>query len=98
MNENHDLMITAVIPAFNEEKTVGEVVEGARKHAAEVIVIDDGSEDTTSEKAILAGARVIRIPKNSGKAHALSIGLTTAALNGSSVVVCLDADGQHDPN
>lgn len=91
-------MITAVIPAFNEEKTVAQVVEGARKHVFEVIVIDDGSEDTTSEKAILAGAKVIRIPRNMGKAHALSIGLTTAALNGSNVVVCLDADGQHDPN
>jgi glycosyltransferase involved in cell wall biosynthesis len=98
MSKESDPIITAVIPAFNEEKTVGEVVEGARKHAAEVIVIDDGSDDTTSEKAILAGAKVIRIPKNSGKAHALSIGLTTAALNGSNVVVCLDADGQHDPN
>jgi len=90
-------MITAVIPAFNEEKTVAQVVEGARKHVSEVLVIDDGSEDATSERAISAGAKVIRIPRNSGKANALSIGLTTAALNGSDVVVCLDADGQHDP-
>jgi len=98
MTESPQPMITAVIPAFNEEKTVAQVVEGARRYVTEVIVIDDGSEDTTSEKAVLAGAKVIRIPRNMGKAHALSIGLMTAALNGSNVVVCLDADGQHDPN
>jgi glycosyltransferase involved in cell wall biosynthesis len=91
-------MITAVIPAFNEEKTVSQVVEGARRHVAEVIVVDDGSEDATSGKAMSAGARIVRIPRNSGKANALAIGLTTAALNGSNIVVCLDADGQHDPN
>jgi glycosyltransferase involved in cell wall biosynthesis len=45
-----------------------------------------------------AGARVIRIPRNQGKGNALSIGLTTAALNGSDVIVCLDSDGQHDPD
>ncbi len=91
-------MITAVIPAYNEEKTIAVVVEGARRHASEVLVIDDGSLDATSETALRAGARVIRIPKNSGKANALSIGLTTAVLNGSDLVVCLDADGQHDPH
>jgi len=97
-NEGSKLMITAVIPAFNEEKTIIQVVEGARKHVDQVLVIDDGSEDSTGERAISAGANVIRIPKNSGKGNALSIGLTTAALNRSNVIVCLDADGQHDPN
>jgi len=91
-------MITAVIPAYNEEKTIAKVVEGARKHVAEVLVIDDGSEDGTTKQAMNAGARVIRIPRNQGKGNALSIGLTTAALNGSDVVVCLDSDGQHDPD
>jgi len=91
-------MITAVIPAYNEEKTIAEVVEGARKHVTEVLVIDDGSVDRTIDLAMKAGARVISIPRNSGKGHALSIGLTTAALNGSEIVVCLDSDGQHDPN
>lgn len=96
--ESPGVRITAVIPAYNEESTVGMVVEGARKHAAEVLVVDDGSEDATSIRAIESGARVVRIPKNSGKAYALSIGLTTAALNGGDIVVCLDADGQHDPD
>lgn len=91
-------MTTAVIPAYNEEKTIAKVVEGARKHVAKVLVIDDGSEDGTTQQAMDAGARVIRIPRNQGKGNALSIGLTTAALNGSDVVVCLDSDGQHDPD
>jgi len=90
--------ITAVIPAFNEEKTIGWVVERARKHAGTVIVVDDGSVDRTSEVAAAAGAHVIRFPRNGGKGNALGIGLTTAALNGSNVVVCLDSDGQHDPD
>jgi len=89
--------ITVVIPAYNEEKTIRQVVEGAKKHATEVLVVDDGSEDATTQMAISVGAMVIRIPRNQGKGSALSIGLTTAALNGSNVIVCLDGDGQHDP-
>lgn len=90
--------ITAVIPAYNEEKTIAWVVEGARRHVATVLVIDDGSGDGTTQQAMSAGAMVIRIPRNQGKGNALSIGLTTAAMNGGDIVVCLDADGQHDPN
>ena len=90
--------ITAVIPAFNEEKTIGGVVEKAMRHAGIVIVVDDGSVDRTAEFAAAAGAHVIRFPRNGGKGNALGIGLTTAALNGSNVVVCLDSDGQHDPD
>lgn len=89
--------ITAVIPAYNEEKTIGRIVEGVKKHVAEVLVVDDGSHDDTTRIAMDAGAKVVRIPTNQGKGIALSIGLNTAALNGSSVIVCLDGDGQHDP-
>ncbi len=89
--------ITVVIPAYNEANTIRQVVEGAKKHASEVLVIDDGSQDATTQLAISVGAMVIRIPRNQGKGSALSIGLTTAALNGSNVIVCLDGDGQHDP-
>lgn len=89
--------ITVVIPAYNEEKTIRQVVEGAKKHVAEVLVVDDGSEDATTQIVLSVGAMVIRIPRNQGKGSALSIGLTTAVLNGSNVIVCLDGDGQHDP-
>ena len=79
MTQTPTVSVTAVIPAFNEEKTIAEVVEGARKHVTEVLVIDDGSVDRTVDFAMKAGARVISIPRNTGKGHALSIGLTTAA-------------------
>ena len=94
---SHTESITAVIPAYNEEITIDAIVRMAMLHAREVIVVDDGSKDRTGELAALAGATVIRIPRNSGKGHALGIGLSTAAMNGCSIVVCLDADGQHDP-
>ena len=89
--------ITVVVPAYNERDTIVGIVRTAKLHASNVIVVDDGSEDDTGELAFSAGAAVIRIPRNSGKGHALGIGLSTAAMNGCSIVVCLDADGQHDP-
>ena len=89
--------ITAVIPAYDEERTIEAVVRTAARYVSEVIVVDDGSKDRTGKLAVTAGATVIRIPNNSGKGHALGIGLSTAAMNGCRVVVCLDADGQHDP-
>ena len=89
--------VTVVIPAYNEQHTIGQIVRTAKLYANDVIVVDDGSEDHTGESAISAGASVIRIPKNTGKGHALAIGLSTAAMNGCDVGVCLDGDGQHDP-
>ena len=94
---SHAGSITAVIPAYNERETIYAIVQAATEYASEVIVVDDGSQDGTGELAASAGARVIRIPKNSGKGHALGIGLSTATMNGCKVFVCLDADGQHDP-
>ncbi|VVB85949.1 Glycosyl transferase family 2 [uncultured archaeon] len=59
--------ITVILPAFNEEVSIGSIVLHARQHADRVIVIDDGSTDRTAEMAKLAGAEVIRHPKNLGK-------------------------------
>lgn len=89
--------ITAVIPAFNEAEHIGQVVKGALNHVKEVLVVDDGSKDSTAHVAMAAGAKVIRFPKNRGYGAALSTGIATAALNGSEVIVWLDADGQHNP-
>lgn len=98
MTKGPGAVITAVIPAYNEERTIAQVVEESRRHASEVLVVDDGSEDATADLAMRAGASIIRIPRNSGKGNALSIGMSTAAKNGSDVIVCLDGDGQHDPD
>lgn len=96
--EIKEAKLSVVIPAYNEARMIGEVVGGSLKFADEVLVIDDGSSDNTSMVAKAAGARVLRMPKNKGKGFALAMGLYTAAINGADVIVCLDGDGQHDPN
>jgi len=90
--------LAVVIPAYNEAKTIAEVVKGAAKYAEEVIVVDDGSTDGTAFVAKAAGAYVIRHPTNRGYGAALGVGITTAAMNGADVIAYLDADGQHDPD
>jgi len=66
--------VVAVVPAYNEELAIGSVVLEARKHVEEVIVVDDGSTDRTAEIAGLAGAVVLRLDQNYGKAQALMRG------------------------
>jgi len=89
--------IVCVIPAYNEEIAIGSVVLETRKQCEHVIVVNDGSNDRTSEIASLAGAEVIDMPVNSGKAAALMTGLRRADNNGFKAFVMLDGDGQHDP-
>jgi glycosyltransferase involved in cell wall biosynthesis len=89
--------ILAIIPAYNEELVIGTVVLRTRPHVDHVIVVDDGSTDKTGHVSELAGAEVIRIDKNSGKAHALMVGFARAREIGCNAVVLLDGDGQHDP-
>jgi glycosyltransferase involved in cell wall biosynthesis len=81
---------TAIVPAYNEEATVGDVIDVARKAnlIEEVIVVDNGSSDATSDVAEEHGARVIRHPEG-GKGHAMRAGVETAKTD---VVVFLDAD------
>ncbi len=89
--------ILAILPAYNEEVSIGSIVLHARQHADRVIVIDDGSSDRTTEMAKLAGAEVIRHPFNKGKGAALKTGFKEASKNGTRVIVTMDTDGQHDP-
>lgn len=89
--------IVAVIPALNEATRIGIVVRDARAHANEVIVVDDGSTDGTGAVAEKAGARVIRHLENSGAGAATMTGIEAARALGATILVTLDADGQHDP-
>ena len=75
--------------------TIGSIVISTSKYVDQVIVVDDGSMDHTSEIAEVAGAKVIRHPENQGKGAALKTGFSE--INDADVVVTLDADGQHDP-
>jgi glycosyltransferase involved in cell wall biosynthesis len=89
----------AVVPAYNEAATVGDVVRGLRVHAPEfdVVVIDDGSTDATREIAEAAGATTIRHPFNLGIGGAVQSGFAYALENGYDRMVQVDGDGQHDP-
>ena len=86
-----------LIPSYNEEARVGQVVREARKHADRVLVVDDGSADRTAQAAAAAGAEVIRHRENLGKGAALKTGLKALVERGSDPVIVLDGDGQHDP-
>jgi len=90
--------LCAVLPAYNEELSIGSVVLRTRQYVERVIVIDDGSSDRTAYIAKLAGAEVIQLDHNTGKAYALLLGLKHARQTGCSIAVMLDADGQHDPS
>ncbi|WP_048150665.1 glycosyltransferase family 2 protein [Palaeococcus ferrophilus] len=85
-----------IIPAYNEELTIGSIVALAKKYG-DVLVVDDGSSDRTSEIAQKAGAIVIRHKTNSGKGAALRTGFEYALSKDYDVVVTIDADGQHNP-
>jgi len=91
-------MITAVIPAYNEEKTITWIVEEAKKYVDKVIVIDDASTDDTRKLARKAGAILIVHNQNQGLGTSLRDGFKKALEIGSDIIITLDADGQHDPN
>ena len=88
-------MKAAVIPAYNEEKTIKEMAERTKKFVDRVVVVDDGSTDRTFDEAKEAGVEVIKHEKNRGKAAALKTGL--AHLGDYDIVITMDADLQHLP-
>ncbi len=91
-----------IIPAYNEEKTIGKVIDKVKKYKKQcsikkIIVIDDGSRDRTSEAAKSHGAKVVRHIINRGIGAAQQTGYEIAISEGFDYLIQLDADGQHDP-
>jgi UDP-N-acetylglucosamine---dolichyl-phosphate N-acetylglucosaminyltransferase len=91
------MSVCAVIPAFNEAGTIGEVVVGARALIDRVVVVDDGSTDETVTRATAAGAEVLRHTQNRGKGHAVRTGLEYVLQQPFTHVLLMDGDSQHRP-
>ncbi|MBM3678865.1 MAG: glycosyltransferase family 2 protein [Actinobacteria bacterium] len=89
--------IVAVVPAFNEERSIGAVIREIRAFdpAMVVVVVDDHSSDGTAEAAEAEGAVVIRLPYNLGIGGAVQTGFKYAVREGFDTAVRLDGDGQH---
>ena len=87
----------AIIPAYNEEKHLREVIQKTKKHLKNIIVVDDGSQDQTSEIAKVEGVTVLKHLINLGKGAALKTGCDYAVKKGAQNMVALDADSQHNP-
>ena len=94
VNEANEVI---VIPAYNEGKTIFEVINKTQKYASHIIVVDDGSQDNTSTEASKAGAVVLRHKVNLGKGAALKTGCDYAVRREAQKIITMDADGQHDP-
>lgn len=94
--------LVVIIPALNEAKTVGEVIAAVPKAIVgishlEILVIDDGSRDTTAQVAHAAGAHVVRHEKNLGVGAAFQTGIKEALKRNADYIVNMDADGQFNP-
>lgn len=87
--------VLIVIPAWNESASVGKVVRDVRAAGYDVLVVDDGSQDSTARAAREAGAKVLSLPFNLGVGGALRLGFKYAVQEGIQAVVQVDADGQH---
>lgn len=92
-----ELNVIVGIPALDEEQTIAKIIIGARKHADQVLVVDDGSKDATALIAESLGAVVVRHERNLGYGAAVRDCFEWARKNGADVLVTLDGDGQHDP-
>jgi len=93
------LKIVIIIPAFNEEESIGTVIRRIKINMpqADVLVVNDGSYDLTSLKALEAGANVIDLPFNLGIGGAMQTGYLYASKNNYDIAIQVDGDGQHDP-
>jgi len=89
----------AIVPAFNEERAIGAVIDEIRAFdpSFDVLVVDDGSHDGTADAALRHGARVVRLPFNLGIGGSVQTGFRYAFDHDYDLVARVDGDGQHDP-
>lgn len=96
MEDTKDSKISIIVPAYNEEAKIGEVIKRIRQVNQEwqIVVVDDGSSDQTSELAEAAGAKVLKHPYNIGLGGSLK---SAARIVDGDILIFVDADGQHPP-
>jgi glycosyltransferase involved in cell wall biosynthesis len=96
-DDRRDLRLLAIVPAYNEEGMIARVVRDIGRHAPDfnVLVVDDGSVDSTAREAEEAGAIVLRHPFNLGIGGAMQSGYKYALAHDYDVAVQVDGDGQH---
>ena len=94
-----DKRVLIIVPAYNEEASIERVIEGVGVELphADVLVVNDGSTDRTSDKARKGGAIVMDLPFNLGIGGAMQAGYKYADGKGYEIAVQVDGDGQHDP-
>lgn len=98
MNFPNSPKIYILIPAFNEESVIQDVIKEVRDAGYEnIIIVDDGSSDNTYEKAKITGATALHHKINRGQGAATKTGIEAAKLLNADIIVTIDGDGQHDP-
>ncbi|MDD5311780.1 MAG: glycosyltransferase family 2 protein [Dehalococcoidia bacterium] len=97
-NKTNNTYIIAVIPCFNEENFIGDIIRKTRQYVDHVVVVDDGSTDRTFEIAVSAGADVIRHKKQMGAGAGTMEAFEYARKTNADILVTLDGDAQHNPD
>jgi len=98
MSQPSKVKIIVAMPSYNTELFVGEVVSKAKKYVDQVVVIDDGSHDSSARAAKDAGALVVNHVTNQGYGEAIKSCFEVAKANKADILVILDSDGQHNPD
>src|SRR6266513_429792 len=94
---NWPSICAAVAPCLNEAENIQPLLAALSRHLTALVVVDDGSNDTTPQRAREAGAEVLRHERSLGKGAALQTGWRHARANGFKWALSLDGDGQHSP-
>jgi glycosyltransferase involved in cell wall biosynthesis len=92
------MKVVAVIPCFNEGKTIGDIVHRCRKYVDEVVVVADNCTDNTISEAVNNGGRVLSRKGNKGPGMSNILGYKHAIKLNADIIVVLDGDGQHNPD